>query len=117
MGGSIMSEENEVQEIDYMAKLEEEVKNSIIIETLRAVNSNMGYFENNMLNVCTMLKRDYQLEAGDIEKILDRINAGKVFKKMFESEYSSWIALGVKCQEYFQKSQAYIHDEVLKDKS
>ncbi len=99
---------SDVQKYNAIKELENSVDDSIVLEALRIINSNMDCYRDKMLSVCTFLNRKYNLKADRICKILDGVSDNYVFYLMHGSEYASWIQLGVNCQKYADKRQMYI---------
>ncbi len=96
---NLFKSENEINEL---------IKDAIMLETLRIVKNNMSVYMDKMLDVCTYLNKTYGFGADRIEKILDDIEEENVFYRMHDKEYAYWIQLGVKCQKYSDRRQAYI---------
>ena len=99
---------SDVRKFDAMEELKNNIKDSIILETLRMINSNMDCYKDKMLEVCTYLYKKHGIDADGITRVLDGVSDNYVFYLMHGSEYASWIQLGVNCQKYADKRQIYI---------
>ena len=99
---------SDVQKIDAIKELKDNLTDSIVLETLRTINSNMDCYRDKMLGICQFLNREHGINADGIKKILDGVSDNYVFYLMHGNEYAQWTALGIDCQKYADKKTLYV---------
>lgn len=100
---------SEVCKNDAIEELENGIKNTIVLETIRRMQCNMDVYKDKMLKVCVLLNEKYGIGVDGIHRILDNVSDNYVFFLMHQGgEYAQWVQLGINCQRYADKKQVYV---------